>query len=218
VIPVGLQGFNAGSTLVSGGPRVRIAGIFSNTKLEKTPTKVGDKNPIESKKFLFPIKRISAQQANILGLRSSQMQNSLTSHNIRLKQRQEGKSGAAQTRPNTTRAMGVTPLRFQGRDPLRRWGVQYGDNSSTAYPSYLQTITKRLLSDPVSYLDSQLLSPPRLSVGCWISFQSTGFEERIPGGACTTFSIFSIVVATIRSLIVKVCLRRGGRGINSKHK
>jgi hypothetical protein len=52
----------------------------------------------------------------------------------------------------------------------------------------------------------------------WVTFQCTGLENRVSGVVYTSFSIFALVVATIRSLTVNVSLREGGNGISSKYK
>jgi hypothetical protein len=51
-----------------------------------------------------------------------------------------------------------------------------------------------------------------------MTFHGTGFENRVSGVVWTRFSAFALVAATMRSLTVKVRLRREGTGINLKHK
>jgi hypothetical protein len=52
----------------------------------------------------------------------------------------------------------------------------------------------------------------------WVTFQGTGFENKVSGGVYTYFSLFSLVDATVRPLTLKVSLLGRGTGINSKHK
>jgi hypothetical protein len=82
VIPLGLQGFNPGSALVSGGPRIRITD--SLTELETAQVKAGGTSPQHT------------QQANIL---LAFIAGTEPTHSTRLKQRQQR---AAQTRRHTT--------------------------------------------------------------------------------------------------------------------
>jgi hypothetical protein len=63
VISLGPQGFNVGSTLVSGGPKISTIGIFIFTKQETAQMKAASTRPTAPKKFLFSIKRLCAQQA-----------------------------------------------------------------------------------------------------------------------------------------------------------
>jgi uncharacterized membrane protein len=53
----------------------------------------------------------------------------------------------------------------------------------------------------------------------WVTFQGTGFENRVSGGVCTSFGAFALVAATVRSLTIKVSHKEGGDTfINSKHR
>jgi hypothetical protein len=109
------------------------------------------------------------------------------------------------------------------RAPTSVGGKEHGD---TAYLSYLQTIAERSPLDLVSNLYPKLLSLRGTSLAGWTLKWSvwTGWPFKVRGSrtgyqkGSTLNLVFALVVATVKSLTVKVSFRGGGTGINSKHK
>jgi hypothetical protein len=103
VIPLGPQGFNAGSTFVSGDPNICIVGIFCLTELETTQMKVGGIRPTTPKNLCFPQKAFvhNKQTSSLVVIVGAK----LTTNNNRLKHCQQSTAWKCL---HTTRAKAIT--------------------------------------------------------------------------------------------------------------